>query len=109
MSQTRRQLLKGGALAALGGGFLARLDKVAAMQKTAVADASRFSARHPEPAKRCCSDPQPGEEGPTSGRRATIAYALRMESQHGQALQSAAGRAQGRGVSRSRSVEHYLL
>jgi Xaa-Pro aminopeptidase len=63
MSQTRRQLLKGGALAALGGGFLARLDKVAAMQKPP----SLTQSLHDQASgssEALLLGPQPGEEGP---------------------------------------------
>ena len=41
MNRTRRNWLKGGGLALLGGGFLSRVDKVAAMQTESAAPRAR--------------------------------------------------------------------
>ena len=63
MGLTRRQTLKGGALALLGSGFIGRVDKVAAMQKPlSMTDALKGQAKGTSEA--LMLGPTPGEEGP---------------------------------------------
>ena len=63
MGLTRRQTLKGGALALLGSGFMGRVDKVAAMQKPlSMTDALKQQAGGSSMA--LMLEPTPGEEGP---------------------------------------------
>jgi len=64
MDSHRRQLLKGGGLALLGSGFLARLDRVAAAQSRIPSLADTLGTQAGGPSAELLLGPQPGEEGP---------------------------------------------
>ena len=63
MGLTRRQTLKGGALALLGSGFLGRVDKVTAMQ-TPLSMTDALKQQATGASERLLIGPTPGEEGP---------------------------------------------
>lgn len=65
MQTTRRQMLTGGTLALLGGGFLSRLDKVAAMQSGSPPSLARtLTGQATGTSEALLLKPTPGEEGP---------------------------------------------
>ena len=63
MKSSRRDLIKGAGLAVLGGGFLARLDRVAAMQKPASLTHT-LKSQTSGASEALFLGPTPGEEGP---------------------------------------------
>ena len=63
MDTTRRSIMKGGALAALGGGFLARLDRVAAAQKPLSLE-NTLDSQATGKSEALLLGPKEGEEGP---------------------------------------------
>jgi Xaa-Pro aminopeptidase len=63
-SSSRRSWLKGSGLALLGGGFLSRLDKVAAMQKAPSLREALDGQAGADGSEKLLFGPQPGEEGP---------------------------------------------
>ena len=63
MKGSRRTIIKGGALAALGGGFLSRMDRVAAMQKP-LSLTDSLNAQSSGNSEALFLKPQPDEEGP---------------------------------------------
>jgi Xaa-Pro aminopeptidase len=64
MDTHRRRILKGGGLALLGGGFLGRLDRVAASQSTIPSLTDTLRTQTGGPSADLMLGPQPGEEGP---------------------------------------------
>ncbi len=64
MNQRRRQLIKGGALALLGGGFLARFDKVHAAQPAVTSLTDALKSQAGGASGKLLLGPTPGEEGP---------------------------------------------
>ncbi len=64
MNQRRRQLIKGGGLALLGGGFLARFDKVAAAQPAVTSWTDALRSQASGASEKLLLGPTPGEEGP---------------------------------------------
>lgn len=69
MGDTRRQWLKGSGLALLGGGFLSRVDRVAAAQPASLRERLAAEAKGGSSAKLLLG-PQPGEEGPPEPAKA---------------------------------------
>ena len=63
MSATRRGFLKGGAMAALGAGFLGRVERVSAIQKP-VSLTDNLKAQASGSSESLLLTPKPGEEGP---------------------------------------------
>ncbi len=65
MNTTRRQMLAGGSLAVLGGGFLSRVERVAAMQGGVPASLKRtLASQATGKSASLLLGPTPGEEGP---------------------------------------------
>lgn len=64
MAVSRRELMKGGGLALLGSGFLARVDKVAAMQSTSPTLTGLLNEQATGNSEALLLRPQPGAEGP---------------------------------------------
>ncbi len=64
MDERRRRLIKGGGMALLGGGFLARFDRVAAAQEPVPSLREVLAAQAGGPSAGLLLGPQEGEEGP---------------------------------------------
>ncbi len=66
MKRSRREILKGGSLAVVGGGFLSRVDKVAAMQSTPtnLSWTQNLKAQSSGTSEKLLLASKPGEEGP---------------------------------------------
>ena len=64
MDYPRRQVLKGGTLALLGGSFLGRFDRVAAAQSSTDSLTGLLEAQAGGPSEKLLLGPQPNEEGP---------------------------------------------
>lgn len=69
MKKNRREVLKGGGLALLGGGFLSRLDKVAAMQSSPAGDAGHsltglLKSQYKGDSEKLLITAKPGDAGP---------------------------------------------
>ena len=66
MKHNRREILKSGSMALLGGGLFSRMDKVAAMQQSAPTPnfTAALKSQGSGPSQSLLLGPTPGEEGP---------------------------------------------
>ena len=111
MNRKRRDVLKGGALAAFGAGFFRRMDKIDGMQTPAGSSGGSLAdivkARGKGASEKMLLGPTSGEEGPPEPAKYDRLVA-RLEQADGGAVQSENGGAGYSRIHRARSAEHYL-